>query len=371
MKNLNPKNNALTLLLGGALCVTVIATPATAQMTGNAAITAALRADRASERPTSQMKAVLNQLTALKPKPLEKLTPRQARQQPSPASAAKELLKKRNIPFPEDVGSVQDRVLPTALRPIRVRIYRPKNAPCGRLPVLMYFHGGGFVIASISTYDASCRALANATGAMVVAVRYRQAPEHRLPAAHEDSYAATQYVMNNAASMGGDPRRVAVCGESAGGNLATSVCLLARERKGLMPIHQALVYPYVDMTSAGLQAPSMRENAKAKPLSRAGVAWFNRWALPSPAAARNPFISPLVSANVRGLPPATVVLAEIDPLRSQGAAYAQKLQRAGVPVRVNYYTGVTHEFFGMAALVPEAKQAVNFVANNLKAAFTR
>ena len=352
--------------------------PARAQMMGMDAISAALPADRAPEVPTPDMQDVLNRFKELKPKPLDKLTPRQARQQPSAATAAKEELKRRNKPFPEQVGTVRDMVLPTRLRPVRVRVYTPRNPQNrrnGRMPVIMYFHGGGFVIASIATYDASCRAMANATGAMVVAVAYRQAPEHKLPAAHEDSYAATQYVMQNAGSMGGDPGRVAVLGESAGGNLATNMCILARQRGGRMPIHQALIYPYVDLSARGLNAASMRENTaatspKSKFLSREGVAWFNRYALPSRAFGRNPLASPLY-ANVRGLPAATVVLAEIDPLRTQGAQYARKLMDAGVPTRVAYYTGVTHEFFGMGAIVPKAKQANTFVANQLKRAFSR
>lgn len=363
------------LLVAGVLASALSASPSQAQMMGKQAIGAALPADRAPEVPGPDMKAVLARFAELKPRPLHLLTPAQARQQPSAASAAKEELKRRNKPFPEQVGSVVDRVFPTALRPVRVRIYTPRNAGNGNLPVIMYFHGGGFVIASISTYDASCRAMANATGAMVVAVAYRQAPENRLPAAHEDAYAATQYVMNNAASMFGDPAKVAVLGESAGGNLATSVCIMARKRGGKMPIHQALIYPYVDMSQGGLNAPSMRENRasaqpKSKFLTREGVAWFNRWALPSRAFGRNPVASPLF-ANVRGLPPATVVLAEIDPLRTQGAQYSQKLMAAGVPTKVAYYTGVTHEFFGMGALVPKAKQANTFVANELKRAFNR
>lgn len=360
----------------GALGMALGAAPASAQLMGEAAIRAALPADRSLEVPDKDMQDVLNRFKELKPKPLNRLSPRQARQGPSAAAAAKQELKRRNKPFPEQVGAVKDMVLPTKLRPIRVRVYMPTNPREGDpLPVIMYFHGGGFVIAGISTYDASCRAMANATRAMVIAVAYRQAPEHRLPAAHEDSYAATQYVMNNVGSMGGDVDKVAVLGESAGGNLATSVCIMARDRGGKMPVHQALIYPYVDMSQSGLQAASMWEvtNAsypKVKFLTREGVAWFNRWALPRRSFGRNPKASPLF-ARVRGLAPATVVLAEIDPLRTQGAQYARKLMNAGVPTKVVYYTGVAHEFFGMGALIPKAKQANAFVANELNRVFDR
>ena len=365
----------MTTIAASAAIVLGTAAPARAQMMGKKAITMALPADRAREVPTPDMQNVLNRFKELKPKPLPKLTPRGARWNPSAADAAKKELMRRGIPFPEQVGTVTDRDLPTSRGPIHIRVYTPKNAAGSNLPVVMYFHGGGFVIASIATYDASCRAMANATGAMVVAVAYRKAPEHKLPAAHEDSYAATQYVMNNAASMGGDPSRVAVLGESAGGNLATNMCIMARDRKGKMPIHQALIYPYVDMSARGLNAASMLEvrNAsypKVKFLTREGVAWFNKWALPSKAFGRNPVVSPLY-ANLRSLPPATVVLAEIDPLRTQGAQYTRKLMNAGVPTKVAYYTGVAHEFFGMGALIPKAKNANAFVANELKAAFNR
>ncbi|HEX8237539.1 MAG TPA: alpha/beta hydrolase [Abditibacteriaceae bacterium] len=318
-----------------------------------------------------QMKAVLQQLIALKPRPIEKLTPRQARQQPTPADAVKALLQKQGrSTAPEPVGSVTDRTVPSPAGPVRVRVYRPRNTTSTQtLPVLVYFHGGGFVIAGVSTYDASQRALANAANCMVVGVAYRKAPEHKLPAAHEDSYAVTQWLMRNAAQWGGDPNRVAVAGESAGGNLATAVCLMARDRGGRMPIHQLLVYPYVDLTPAQLNTPSAIANATAKPLNRPMLAWFARYALPNQRFARNPLVSPLRTANVRGLPPATIVLAEIDPLLSQGQAYAVKLSRAGVPVRQRLYRGVTHEFFGMGAVVNQAKQAVNFAAASLKSAF--
>lgn len=372
------RSGLVTVAVGGAFGLAAglwSAAPVRAQMMGQEAISAALPSDRAPEVPTPDMQDVLNRFKELHPKPLNLLTPRQARQGPTASEAAKQELKRRNKPFPEDVGNVADMDLPTSPRPIHVRVYKPKNAGSGQLPVIMYFHGGGFVIASIATYDASCRAMANATGAMVVAVAYRMAPEHKLPAAQEDSYAATQYVMNHAAAMGGNPSKVAVLGESAGGNLATDTCIMARDRGGKMPIHQALVYPYVDLSPRGLNAPSMRENTnasypKTKFLTREGVAWFNKYALPSRAFGRNPLASPLY-ANVRGLPPATVVLAEIDPLRTQGAQYAQKLMQAGVPTKVAFYTGVTHEFFGMGAIVPKAKQANTFVANELKRAFNR
>jgi len=318
------------------------------------------------------MKAVLDTLKSLHPKPIEKLTPAQARKQPGPGDAVKALLIKRGkSTAPEAVGSVMDKMVPGPAGQIRVRVYKPLDMMGGKpLPVLVYFHGGGFVIAGVAVYDSSCRALANAAGCMVASVDYRYAPEHRLPAAHQDCYTVTQYLMKNAAAWGGNPKRVAVGGESAGGNLATAMCMMARDMGGKMPIYQMLVYPYVDVSFAGANSPSARKYAKAMPLNRAMLLWFSKYALPTMSAGRKSPFSPLFG-SVRGLPPATVVQAEIDPLQSQGTAYIAKLQNAGITVRHHLYPGVTHEFFGMGAVIPASKAAVMFAAQGLKSAFNR
>ena len=315
-----------------------------------------------------QMKAVLVELARLNPTPLDTLTVAQARKRPGPPDAVKAVLQKQGRPTtPEPVAKVQNLTVPGPAGAIPVRVYTPAGAGSGPLPVLVYFHGGGWVIAGIQAYDSSARALANAARCVVVSVGYRQAPEHRFPAAHEDSYAAMQYVMKNAARFGGDPRRVAVGGESAGGNLAAAVCLMARQRGGRMPVHQLNVYP---IANYNLNTPSYRQNAKAIPLSRPLMAWFFHHTLKTPRDGRSPLIS-LTRADLRGLPPATVITAEIDPLRSEGRAYAERLRRSGVPVRYRDYAGVAHEFFGMAAVVDKAKQANAFAAQGLRAAFDR
>lgn len=327
-------------------------------------------------KPDPQMKAVLDSLAELKPKPIQNLTPKQARMQPGPPDAVKRLLQKQGkSTAPMPVGSVMDSTIPGPNGPVTVRIYKPKNAPSGPLPVIVYFHGGGFVIASVTAYDASCRALANGAGAMVVAVAYRMAPEHRLPDAHEDSYAVTQYVMKNAAKMGGDPKKVAVVGESAGGHLATNMSLMAVARNGMMPLRQVLVYP---MTQYGnFNTPSYYEQRNAKPLNRPMMKWFFRYALPTDMTSKqnmnDPLISPLRAPSeiLRKMPPTTIVLAELDPLRSDGMLYGERLKALGVPTHMKVYPGVTHEFFGMGAVVDKAKDAMNFAVADLKATFAK
>ncbi|PQV63937.1 Acetyl esterase/lipase [Abditibacterium utsteinense] len=334
-------------------------------------------------QPDPQMRAVLNAWLSLNPKPIVKLTPKQARQQPFVGEGVKLVLAKQGrSTAPEAVDSVTDMMVPgpAGAPNVLVRVYKPLNsrdaAMEGQLPVLVYFHGGGFVIASITAYDASCRALANKTGAVVCAVAYRMAPEHRLPAAHEDSYAATQYIMKNARKFGGNSAKVAVAGESAGGNLATDMCLMAKMRGGVMPIHQLLVYPVVQgKETASYRAYETPKPAKIKaiPLTSPAMRWFFKYALPYPAFGKTALASPLHAPDsmFKGLPPATIIGAQIDPLQSEGKLYAAKLRRNGIPVKYMLYPGVTHEFFGMGAVVDKAKQAENFAANQLKMAYNR
>ena len=316
-----------------------------------------------------QMAAVLSELKALGGKPIEKLSAVEARRQPTPTDAVKQLMQKSGNVAPQPmppVGKVEMRKIPgPGGGEIPVRVYTPRGE--GPFPVIVYYHGGGWVIATLDTYDASARALANKTNAVVVSVDYRQAPEHKFPAAHEDSYAALQHVMNNAKAFNGDPERVAVAGESAGGNLATAVCLMAQERGGKMPVHQLLVYPIANYE---FDTPSYRENAQAKPLNAAMMKWFFDKYLNSPDEGQNVLVSPLRAPQDRlaKLPPATVITAEIDPLRSEGRAYAEKLKQAGVDVAYRDFEGVTHEFFGMAGVVPDAKEAQQFAVQRLRQA---
>ena len=316
-----------------------------------------------------QMTAVLDELKSMNPKPIPQLSPAQARKQPSPTDAVMQLMKERGMDAsPQPVGNVDDRTIPGpgGAGTIPVRVYTPKGE--GPFPVLVYFHGGGWVIATLDTYDASCRALTNMANCVVVSVDYRQAPEHKFPAAHEDSYAATQWVMNNAGQIKGNPAQVAVAGESAGGNLAAAVCLMAKDRGGKMPVHQLLVYP---IANYAFDTESYRQNAEAKPLNKAMMQWFFDKYLSSPSDGQNKYVS-IVRApeqDLRATPPATVITAQIDPLMSEGKAYADKLKAAGVDVAYRHFDGVAHEFFGMGKVVDQANAAQQFAAERLRQAF--
>ncbi|MBC5823390.1 MAG: alpha/beta hydrolase [Candidatus Eremiobacteraeota bacterium] len=307
------------------------------------------------------MQKVLTALGSLGGKPIEFLTPEQARQQPTPANAVKVVLRNEGMSTaPMPVAGIVNMKIPGPAGPIPIRVYTPAGS--GPFPVLVYFHGGGWVIAGLNTYDSSARALANAAGYVVVSVAYRQAPENKFPAAAQDAYAATRWAMKNASKINGEPRTVAVAGESAGGNLATVVALMARDKHQQMPIYQVLVYP---VTNYAFDTASYRENVHAKPLNRAMMQWFWKYYLPDSAAGANPYASPLRAKSLSGLPPATIIAAQIDPLLTEGRRYADRLRDAGIRVHYREFYGVTHEFFGMGAVVDEAKAAVSFAATDL------
>jgi acetyl esterase len=265
---------------------------------------------------------------------------------------------------PEPVARVEDRRVPGPAGDVPVRLYAPPGA--GPWPLLVWVHGGGWVIGDVPSYDALCRRLALAVPAIVVSVEYRRAPEHKFPAAAEDAYAATCALAEGAAALGADPARVAVGGDSAGGNLSAVVSLMARDRGGPRLAHQLLVYPVTDAT---FDTPSYRDNAEGYLLTRDMMQWFWNHYLPTPADGANPYASPLRAADLAGLPPATVITAEFDPLRDEGEAYAARLGAAGVPVRVSRYDGMIHGFFAMPAILPQAVAAIAEAATALRAAF--
>jgi acetyl esterase len=232
--------------------------------------------------------------------------------------------------------------------------------------VLVYFHGGGWVIGDIDTHDNTCRELTNAAGCVVVSVDYRLAPEHKFPAPLEDCYAATAWVAEHAANLGADPARLAVGGDSAGGNLAAAVCLLARERGRRTIVHQLLIYP---VTDHDYFTASYRDNAEGYLLTREAMEWFWNHYLRTPADGKDPLASPLRSNNLSGLPPATVITAEFDPLRDEGEAYGHRLRGAGVEATVTRYDGMIHGFFGLGAVLAQGKKAMEEAAERLRLRF--
>jgi acetyl esterase/lipase len=316
----------------------------------------------------SDMRRVLEAFTALGGKPLPTLSPEEARKQPTPADAVKSLLTKEGkSTAPIEVAKVDNRKIAGAAGQVDARIYTPKTDDKKPLPVIVYFHGGGFVIADLDAYDASARALAKGADAIVVSADYRRAPEHKFPAAHDDAFASYQWVTKNAASFGGDPKRIAVAGESAGGNLAANVSIMARDKGAPLPLHELLIYPMAQTTT---NTPSYEQWANAKPLDRPSMIWFIDQTIRTPADKSDPRLD-LVHAKLSGLPPTTIVLAEIDPLRSDGEMLARDLDAAGVKVEKKVYEGVTHEFFGMGAAVGDAKDAEEWASGRLKDALKR
>ena len=324
-------------------------------------------------KPNSQMQDILDAYAALSPLAIENLTPEIARQIPLPDRAAiavygQNFTKKALAPMPLPVGQVEHRLIAGKESDILVRVYTPKgDRPKEGWPALLYFHGGGWVIANLDTYDSSCRALCDAADCVVVSVAYRQAPEHPWPAATQDAAAAYQWLCQNSSEVHVDKKRIAVGGESAGGNLTAVLTLMARDLGMPQPVHQVLIYPVTDVAH-GMNSKSAQENANAKPLNTPMLGWFYNHYLPQNIDRTDPYISPF-HADLSNLPSATVILAEIDPLRSEGEAYAQKLKNSGISVQAELFDGVTHEFFGLAGLVDEADKAVAIVAKNLRQAF--
>lgn len=302
-----------------------------------------------------QARAVLEQMEKMGGPPINELSVREARA----ASAA--LAEMQGTAEP--VANVEDRKVAGPGGDIPVRIYTP--AGTGPFPVLMYFHGGGWVLGNIEGSDALCRKLANAAACIVVSVDYRLAPEHQFPAAVEDVYAATLWTAENVAGFGGDPLRVAVSGDSAGGNLAAVVSLLARDRGKPAITFQLLIYP---VTDAACDTPSYSENADGYFLTRDAMKWF--WNHYAAEPERNhPHASPLRTNSLAGLPAALVITAEFDPLRDEGERYAERMQAAGISVQLSRYNGMIHGFFGMSGVLDQGRSAIQEASAALRKAF--
>jgi acetyl esterase len=264
------------------------------------------------------------------------------------------------------LGKIEDRTIPGPAGTIPVRVYTPTGA--GPFPLLVYFHGGGWVIGDLDTHDGVCRQLAHGAGCVVMSVDYRLAPEHKYPAGPDDCYAAVAWAAKHGGQIGADPSRIAIGGDSAGGNLTCVTALRARDAGGPHLVFQLPVYPATDRS---LEQPSYRENATGYLLETDAMHWFWGHYLDASADPADPYISPLRAKDFRGLPPALVITAEFDPLRDEGEAYAQRLKDAGVPTTLHRYDGMIHGFFGMSALMDKAKAAVAESCAALRAAFAR
>nr|AEM45139.1 hypothetical protein [uncultured organism] len=307
-----------------------------------------------------QMKTLLDQLTAAEAKPFHAGSPQEAR-------AGIEALIGLVAGPPEHVAKVEDRKIPGPGGQVPVRIYTPTGAaPMG---ALVFFHGGGWVIGDIETHDVLCRSLAHGAGCVTVSVDYRLAPEYKFPAAPEDCYAVTKWVSDNAATLGIDAKRIAVGGDSAGGNLAAVVSLMARDRNGPQIKFQLLIYPATDWAN---EHPSQREFTEdGYILSREDMVWFYGHYMNSDADRTNPYLSPACAKSLAGLPPAFVMTCEVDPLRDEGEAYADALRKAGIAVKSKRYNGVCHGFLMMPGVVNAAKGAIADCCTELREAIGR
>jgi acetyl esterase len=306
---------------------------------------------------TPQMRAVLGAMARAARPALHSLAPAQARQV---YAAGADVLEVPRAALPR----VQDLHIPArdgAALP--ARLYAPSLAR--GLPLLLYLHGGGFTIGSVATHDVLCRELARLAGCMVLSLDYRLAPEHRFPVAHNDAWDALQWLAANAASLGADATRLAVGGDSAGGTLAAACAIEARNAALALAL-QLLIYPGA---AAHQDTPSHQRYGQGLVLDSAAIDWFFGNYVPNRAEREDWRFAPLLAPDVDGVAPAWVALAECDPLVDEGLQYADKLRAAGVPVDLEIYRGVTHEFIKMGRAIPEARQFHQDAARALRSAF--
>ena len=317
--------------------------------------------------PTPGMARVLEQLQEMHPRPLASLSAERAREVPGLVEAARAIENVKGLPAPStDVPQVTALVASGAEGPLAARLYRPVLAK--DTPVIVYFPGGSWVTGSLDQYEETARELSARTGWVVVSIRTRRAPEDKFPAAHDDALAAYQWARGSMRSWGADPARVVLAGEGPGGNLALSTALLARDRGIAVPDHLLLISPQV---TTALDSPSMSENRDSRPLTRRTLDWAQDAYTEDSRALRDPRLDLLPRRDFAQMPPATIVLAEIDPLRSEGETLGVHLREAGVPVDVRVFAGVTHDFFGLGQTVPEAGVAETYAAERMTRLLSR
>jgi acetyl esterase len=306
-----------------------------------------------------QVQLLLDQLAAAGGPPIEEMSLAEAR-------AMMSTLAQLTATAPQEVET-ELITMPTSRGDIRVRLYRPSGPSVTPRPLLVWLHGGGWVIGDLESADPTARDLAVQTDAIVASVDYPLAPERPFPAAPEACHAAASWLAGHAAELGADPARIGIGGDSAGGNLAAVTALLARDRGGPEFTLQLLVYPVTDCL---MSHPSVKENGEGYLLTASAMHWFVDHYLPAGTDPRDPAASPLYAGDLESLTPALVITAEFDPLRDEGEAYAARLDRAGVPVTLSRYNGMIHGFFGMTGVIDAGRDAVREASEALRRAFS-
>lgn len=317
--------------------------------------------------PNAEMKKVLNEIdkqnVKQKVKPFNQLTAAEARKQPTTADAVKNLMKQEKIKPTNDKIDVEDIMIDGAAGKLSAKVFYPPGKDIK--PVVVYFHGGGWVVGTNKSEETIPRTLASKMNAIFVAVEYRKAPEHKFPAAHDDAFAAYKWVLSNTGALGGDPKKIAVAGEEVGGNLALNVAIRARDEKIQQPVHQLVIYP---VASNYFETNSYKENTNSEPLDKSTMEWYFSQYLNKPEEKKDLRIN-LLLANFLSLKPTTIITAEIDPLRSEGRDLADKMKEQNVEVNYKIYRGVTHDFFEMAPVLKEAREAQQFATKEMKKTF--
>jgi acetyl esterase len=266
------------------------------------------------------------------------------------------------LPPSPPIESVENLSVPHPAGPIPVRFYRP-DAGSSQLPALVFFHGGGWMLGSLDSYDTPCRRLALKGHCAVLSVGYRLAPENPFPAAIDDAYAATWWCSRNAARLGIDPARIAVCGDSAGGNLAASVAQMSHDSQDFQVALQALIYPAVDLSR---ETASYERNASGYMLTAASLRWLRDAYIVNTQDRTDPRASPMLREDLTGLPRALIIGAEFDPLVDENAEYARLLQAAGVPTRYVCFPGMIHPFFTLGGIIDDAARAEDLVCEEVR-----